>query len=336
MTPDLSTRYLGLPLRTPLVASSSPLTGELDSLRALQDAGVAAVVLPSLFEEQVVHDALQLHALLETGADSFAEASGYFPPAGRYEAGPGRYLRHLEAAKDLLSVPVIASLNGVTPGGWLRYARLLQDAGADAIELNVYRIAADVDTTAAQVEDEVVALVEQVRDAITVPLAVKLGPFFSAFGNLAKRLSVAGANGLVLFNRFYQPDIDVEDRSVTPQLVLSTSDELRLPLRWIAILAGRLDKLSLAATTGVHTGLDVAKAILAGADVTMLASALLRHGPHHLRTVETELRDWMGLHELESVEQIRGSVSQAAVADPTAYERANYLRTLRSFSGTVV
>jgi dihydroorotate dehydrogenase (fumarate) len=229
---------------------------------------------------------------------------------------------------------VIASLNGSSPGGWLRYARMLEHAGADAIELNVYRIAADPETSGRLVEEEVVETVGQVRDAITVPLAVKLGPHFSAFAHLAVRLSAAGANGLVLFNRFYQPDIDLETLAVSPHLVLSTSDELRLPLRWIAILHGRVPKLSLAATTGVHTGRDVAKAVLAGAGATMLASALLRHGPDHVGVVEDELRSWMVQHELDSVETVKGSVSQQNVDDPTAFERANYMRTLTTYART--
>jgi dihydroorotate dehydrogenase (fumarate) len=336
MNPELTTWYLDLRLRSPLVASSSPLTGSVDSLRALEAAGVSAVVLPSLFEEQITREALAVTALLDHGADSNPEASSYFPLLDTYNTGPTRYLRHLEAAKAALTIPVIASLNGSTPGGWLRYAMLMEETGADAIELNVYRVAADIGTSGRTVEDEVVEVVEQLRDAINVPLAVKLGPYYSAFGHLAQRLAVAGANGLVLFNRFYQPDIDVATMAVTPHLVLSTSDELRLPLRWIAILAGRLPKVSLAATTGIHTAADAAKAILAGADVTMLASALLRHGPDHVAEVERDLLTWMREHDLESVEQIRGSVSQEHVTDPSEFERANYMRTVTTYAGTFI
>jgi dihydroorotate dehydrogenase (fumarate) len=336
MATDLTTSYLSLRLHSPLVASASPLTGSVDSLRALEAAGVGAVVLPSLFEEQIAHESLQVHALLSTGMDSHPEAASYFPELDTYNTGPVGYVRHLQAAKAALTVPVIASINGSSPGGWLRYARMLQEAGADAIELNVYRVATNPDTSGRLVEEEVVETVAQVRDAVTVPLAVKLGPHFSSFAHLAVRLAEAGANGLVLFNRFYQPDIDLETLAVSPHLVLSTSDELRLPLRWIAILHGRIEKLSLAATTGIHSGRDVAKALLAGADVTMMASALLRNGPDHLGAVELELREWMERHELASVEQLKGSVSQEAVADPAAFERANYMRTLTTYAGTFV
>ncbi len=331
---DLSTTYLGLQLRSPLVASPGPLTGELDSLKALEAAGIAAVVLPSLFEEQIVHESLQVHHMLEMGAENNPEAAfGYFPELDDYNTGPVRYLRHVEAAKSALHIPVIASLNGVSRGGWLQYARMLEDAGADALELNVYRVAADANVSGRTIEDETTDLVAAVRDAITLPLAVKVGPYFSAFASFAQQLVAAGAEGLVLFNRFYQPDIDLETLEVGPHLILSDSNELRLPLRWIAILYGRT-KASLAATTGIHTGRDVAKVLLAGADVAMMTSALLQHGPDHVQAVEDRLRAWMIEHEYESVSQLRGSVSQVNVGDPDAFERANYMRTLTSYAST--
>lgn len=331
---DLSTTYLGIRLDNPLVASSSPLTGELDSLVALRAAGAGAVVLPSLFEEQVVHESMEVHRMLEHGAGSSPEAvSGYVPELDDYNTGPTRYLRKLEAATRRLDIPVIASLNGSSRGGWLGYAQLLEEAGAAAIELNVYRVAADVTTPGGVIEDELVDLVAAVRDRVRIPIAVKLGPQYSALGHLARRLAGAGADGLVLFNRFYQPDIDLEELDVTPHLVLSDSDELRLPLRWIAILHGRV-KCSLAATTGVHTARDVLKVLLAGADAAMMASALLRHGPDHLREVLAEVRAWLVEHDYDGVEQLRGSVSHANVADPEAFERANYVHTLTSYAST--
>ena len=330
---DLTTRYLGLTLRSPLVASASPLTGDIDMLRALEAAGAAAVVLPSLFEEQLSHEALQVHGMLEAGADSHPEAAGYLPDLQDYNTGPTRYLRLIEQARSKLEIPVIASLNGVTPGGWTRYARLLSDAGAEAIELNIYRVVADMDASPRAVEQEECELVAAVKAATSVPVAVKLGPFFTAFAHFPGELVAAGADGLVLFNRFYQPDIDLADLTVEPRLVLSESEELRLPLRWIAILHGRL-QASLAATTGIHTAADVAKALLAGADVTMMTSALLRNGPDHLGVVTKDLVAWMAERDYESVDQLRGSVSQRASADPSAFERANYMKTLTSYSST--
>jgi dihydroorotate dehydrogenase (fumarate) len=328
---DLRSGYLGLELRGPLVASASPLTGQLETLRRLEAAGAAAVVLPSLFEEQVTHDQLEVERVLETGAESFPEALSYFPELEDYNTGPDAYLRLIERAKAALSVPVIASLNGRTTGGWLKHARLIEEAGADALELNVYRIAADPGVSGAEIERDYVELVAAVREAIALPLAVKIGPFFSALANAAVALADAGADGLVLFNRFYQPDLDLETLDVRPHLVLSTSAELRLPLRWIAILHGRVTA-SLAATTGIHTAEDAAKALLAGADVAMMTSALLQNGPEHLATVESELSRWLDEHEYESLDQLRGSVSRDAATDPEAFERANYMRELVSYS----
>ena len=331
MTVDLRTSYLGLELRSPLVASPSPLTGELDGLRRLEAAGVAAVVLPSLFEEQLTHDQLELDRLLETTADGYGEATSYFPDLQDYNTGPWTYLDHITQAKRALSVPVIASLNGITPGGWVGHAKRMRDAGADALELNLYTVATDPRVGAAELEARYLDLVADVRAAVTIPLAVKLSPFFTALANFAARLDGAGVDGLVLFNRFYQPDLDLDSRDVVPRLVLSTSEELRLPLRWIAILYGSV-RTSLAATTGVHTGLDAAKVLLAGANVAMMTSALLRNGPDHVAVVEQQLRAVLAEHEHDSVAQLRGSMSRARMPDPAGFERANYVRTLMSWS----
>ncbi len=328
---DLSTDYLGLRLRNPLVASASPLTGSLDSLHALEEAGVGAVVLPSLFEEQVVHEAMIFgyHEADEAAFNPEAHG-GYFPAMDDYNTGADRYLDLLVAAKRELSVPVIASLNGTTDGGWTHYATALQGEGADAVELNIYHLAADPTRTAAQVEDRYLRLVEKVRSEISIPLAVKVGPFFSSPGNMARRLAAAGADGLVLFNRFYQPDIDLETFDVAPDLELSSPVDMRLVLRWIAILRGRVDAY-LAATSGVHDGAGAVKMVLVGADVVMMASALLRYGPGHLATVLADFANWFDERSYESVNQARGSVSQASVPDPTAFERANYVRTIASY-----
>jgi dihydroorotate dehydrogenase (fumarate) len=330
---DLTSTYLGLPLRSPLVASSGPLTARIDSLRALEQAGIAAVVLPSLFEEQVEYEDLEADRLSDFGANSNPEAAGYFPDLGEYESVADRYLRHLEEAKRALTIPVLASLNGVSTGGWLRYAKLLEDAGADAIELNLYEVTADIKTSGREVEDAEVDLVAQISDSISIPLSVKIGPHYSAVGHQAARIIEAGADGLVLFNRFYQPDIDPQTRKVTLALSLSSSAELRLPLRWTAILSGRVDG-SLAVTTGVHTGADAARCLLAGADVAMMTSALLVNGPEHVATVEGELVAWAVESGYDSVEQLRGSVSQRHVADPTAFERANYMATLTGYTNS--
>jgi dihydroorotate dehydrogenase (fumarate) len=333
--PDLTARYLGLELRSPVVASASPLTGDLPSLRALDAAGVGAVVLPSLFEEQLEHEAAELERFSNLGAEANPEASyGYAPPVFEdYNRGSVRYLTLLREANEALSVPVIASLNGVTRGGWTRYAKMLADSGAAAVELNVYRVAADAEVSGRQVESETLALVEAVASRCDVPVAVKLSPYWSSLASFAPQLADAGAAGLVLFNRFYQPDIDLETLSVGPHLVLSTSDELRLPLRWAAILHGRVGA-SVAATTGVHTAVDVLKVLLAGADVAMTTSALLRNGPEHVRTLNDGVTAWMAERGYASVAQLTGSVSQRAVSDPAAFERANYLETLTRYAST--
>jgi len=325
---DLRTRYLGLDLRTPLVASASPLTGTIDGLRRLQDAGAAAVVLPSLFEEEVGDEGRELERRLAAGA-SMAEVLADLPDPAEHGAGPVAYLKLVERAKATLSIPVIASLNGVSQGGWTRYGALLEQAGADALELNLYYVSSSPGLSGSEVESGYLDLVRSVRRTLRVPLAVKLSPYFSSTVNLAGRLVEAGAGGLVLFNRFYQPDLDVEALEVVPRLELSTSAELRLPLRWIAILRGRVSA-SLAASTGVHTPEDAIKALLAGADVVMMTSALLRHGPGHLRTVEAGLHEWLGRHGHDDLAGVRGRLSQRAVRDPLAYERANYLQMLAS------
>jgi dihydroorotate dehydrogenase (fumarate) len=315
---DLRTRYLGLELASPLVASSSPLTGSLDGLRRLEAAGAGAVVLPSLFEEDLAPEG---PGPARAGADPGEQAG--------YGAGPGTYLSLVERAKAALSVPVIASLNGVSRGGWASYASRLEAAGADALELNVYYVSSRPGLSGSDVEWHYLDVVRAVRRATGVPLAVKLSPYFSSLANMAGQLVEAGANGLVLFNRFYQPDLDVEAMEVRPALELSTSTELRLPLRWIAILHRR-HRVSLAASTGVHTVEDVLKVLLAGADVAMMTSALLRNGPDHLRRLETGLRDWMDRHGYETVDQLRGRLSQRSIPDPATFERANYIKTLAS------
>jgi dihydroorotate dehydrogenase (fumarate) len=330
MSVDLRTRYLGLDLANPIVASASPLTGSLDSLQRLEAAGVAAVVLPSLFEEQIEHDEMAAHKLMLYGAEISAEAQGFFPEVA-YETGPDQYLQLIEAAKKSLRVPVIPSLNGHTPGGWTRYARRFEEAGADAIELNVYFLAADLEDTSSAVERRYVDLVAAVKSEVKVPVAVKVSPYFSAMANMAARLAGAGASGLVLFNRFLQPDILLEELEVAPHLVLSTSDELRLALRWIAILHGRV-AASLAATGGAHTPDDVLKVLLAGADCVMLASSLLRGGPAHVTRLLRGVESWMKARDYASVAQMKGSLSQRACPDPEAFERANYMKALKSYT----
>jgi dihydroorotate dehydrogenase (fumarate) len=325
---DLRTRYLGLELRSPLVASASPLTGSLDWLRRLEAAGAGAVVLPSLFEEDLAEETRQVEALLASGATT-AEARAGHPDQVGYGAGPAAYLSLVQRAKQGLSIPVIASLNGASRGGWVRYAARLEEAGADALELNIYYVSSRPGRSGSEVEWHYLDVVRAVRQAIGIPLAVKLSPYFSSLANLAGQLGEAGANGLILFNRFYQPDLDIETLEVTPRLELSSSVELRLPLRWIAILHRRFG-VSLAASTGVHTATDVAKVLLAGADVAMMTSALLRHGPDHLRPLEVQLRDWMDRHGYQTLGQFRGRASQRSVPDPATFERANYIKTLAS------
>ena len=333
MSVDLRTRYLGLDLRSPIVASSSPHTGELATARRLEDAGVAAMVLPSLFEEEVVNDEVQLNRSLEEGSEQFAEALGYFPRIDTLPTVGDQYLARIEAYKAALSVPVIASLNATTTGGWVRYAHLVEEAGADALELNLYHLVADPEVKPGDREAMDLALIAAVRSSVTIPVAVKLSPFYSAFAGFAARAADAGADGLVLFNRFYQPDLDLETFDVVNRVELSRPSDLRLPLRWIAILRPQLPpNVSLAATSGVHGGTDVVKALLVGADVAMTTSAVLQHGPEHVATIERALVDWMTEREYESVAQLRGSATQATVGDPSAFERANYMATLHSWA----
>jgi dihydroorotate dehydrogenase (fumarate) len=328
--PNLSTTYLGLKLEHPVVASASPLSYTLDGIRRLEDCGASAIVMFSLFEEQIRSENEAYDYLTRVGADSGPEATAFFPMFGPKEVGPDAYLELIRRAKEAVAVPVIASLNGVTDSGWTSYARLMQEAGADAIELNVFYVPADVAVDGRAVEQRYVDIAFAVRRAVSIPLAVKLSPFFSSIGDLARRVVVAGADGLVLFNRFYQPDFDLEHLDVVPTLQLSSRQEIRLPLLWISILRGRLP-VALAATTGVETRDEIVKYLLAGADVVMTTSALLRHGPEYLRTLITGLRDWLHRREYLSVAQMKGSLSQQKVAEPEAFERANYVRILQGW-----
>ena len=331
MTPDLETTYLDLRLRSPIVASASPLTGKLDSLCELEAAGIGAAVLPSLFEEQIEHEAIDIHELLEHATHSFGEATTWFPELDTYNTGPDAYLEHIRAAKAAVDVPVIASLNGVSRGGWLRYARLCEEAGADALELNVYAVEVDASTAGTEVEARTAALVREVRSSVDIPLAVKVGPFYSAFAHMAAQLADAGADGLVLFNRFLQPDIDVETLEVTPWLSLSTPAEIRLPLRWIAILRDSMS-ISLAGTSGVHDWEGALKLLLAGADAVMVASAALARGPDVVADMLDGIGRWMIEREYESVEQLKGSLSRSSSRDAAAFERGNYMRALVSYA----
>jgi dihydroorotate dehydrogenase (fumarate) len=332
MSVDLATRYLGLTLRSPIVASAAPQNGEPAMARRLEAAGVGAIVLPSLFEEEILAEEIGLNRSLEQGTETFAEALDFFPAVDAFVDAGDRYLTSLGRVKAEVSVPVIASLNATTAGGWVGQARRIQDAGADALELNLYHVAADARRTAADIEADDLELIAAVRAAVTIPLAVKLSPYYSAFAHFAAQAVAAGADGLVLFNRFYQPDLDLEALEVVPRLELSQPWELRQPVRWIAILRPQLGQgVSLAASSGAQTGTDVVKGLMVGADVVMMTSALLRDGPDHVATVEAELRAWMTEREYVSVNQLRGSASQATADDPSAFERANYMHMLRSW-----
>ncbi|MGD8453773.1 MAG: dihydroorotate dehydrogenase-like protein [Phycisphaerae bacterium] len=328
---DLSTTYMGLKLKNPLVPGASPLSAKLDAIRQMEDAGAAAIVLHSLFEEQIRHDAGELDHHLAAGTESYAEALSFFPEVDEYRLGPEQYLEHIANVKKAVSIPVIASLNGATVGGWTEYARKMQDAGADGLELNVYFLATQPDQTGEKIERLYEDVLKAVKKSVTIPVALKLSPFFSAMAAMARRLETAGANGLVLFNRFYQPDIDLEQLEVQPNLQLSTPYEMRLPLRWIAVLRSHV-QVSLAATTGIASGLDAIKMIMAGADVTQLCSVLLRNGPKAVGTILKEMQDWMTEHEYTSVEQMKGSMSQKSCPDPAAFERANYMKALTNYA----
>jgi dihydroorotate dehydrogenase (fumarate) len=333
VTVDLSTRYLGLELRSPIVPSASPLTRDPAAVARMEEAGAGAIVMPSLFEEEIENEEIELAASLDQGTNHFAEALDYFPEVDTFIGEGDRYLRALESIKGRASVPVIASLNANSVGGWVRFAKLMADAGADALELNLYRISVDRTRTAADIEEEDLDLIAAVRASVNLPLAVKLSPYYSSLANFATRVVEAGANGLVLFNRFYQPDIDLDELAVVPRVSLSHPSELRLPMRWTAILRPQLGPdVAIAATSGIHSGGDVVKALMVGADVAMIASAILREGPGKIAQIEREMRAWLEENEYSSVTQLRGSASQGSVEDPATFERAQYIRTLHSWS----
>jgi dihydroorotate dehydrogenase (fumarate) len=327
---DLTTYYLGLRLRTPLVVGASPLSEDIANIERMQDAGASAVVLYSLFEEQLRQDRLELHSRLEHGTQSFPEALTYFPESETYQLGPEEYLAHIQKAKKTVQIPIIASLNGSMDGDWTLYAKLLEQAGADALELNIYSIPTDLNTTGAEVEQTYFDILKAVKAVVSIPVAMKLSPFFSNFANMAKRLDDAGADGLVLFNRFYQPDIDLDTLEVKPNILLSTPMAMRVPLRWIAILYDRI-RANLAATSGVHRATDALKMLMAGADVTMLCSVLIRHGIPQIEVIERDLINWLEEREYISVQQLRGSLSQKNTDNPSAFERAQYMRAISSY-----
>ena len=327
---DLTTTYLGLSLKNPLVASASPLSKKMESVRQLEAAGVAAIVMYSLFEEQIIQESLKLHRDLTRGIDSYAEALSYLPDYGTYSIGPETYLDQLRKIKQAVNIPVIGSLNGVSTGGWIEYAQKIEQAGADALELNLYYLSTDPELGGAELEDRYVTLVRDIRKQLRIPFAVKLSPFYTSLPHFSRKLVEAGADGLVLFNRFYQPDIDLEELDVVPNLVLSTSHELRLPLRWIAILYGRV-QADFALTSGVHTAEDMLKAVMAGASVTMVASEFLQRGVNRAAEMLSDLDMWLDEHEYISISQMKGSMSQQAVAEPAAFERANYMAVLSSY-----
>ncbi len=326
---DLTTTYLGMKLRTPLVASASPLSQEIDGIRRLEDAGASAVVLYSLFEEQLRQEAAELEHRLDAGTHSFAEAITYLPQADEFRLGPEGYLKHIERVKKAITIPIIASLNGSSVGGWTRYAKQIEDVGADALECNIYFLATDPKVSSSEIEQRYLDIVAAVKSVVSIPVAVKISPFFSNMANMAKRFDETGVNGLVLFNRFYQPDVNIEELEIEPNVLLSTPQALRLPLTWIGILHGRI-RASLAATSGVHQHEDVIKLLMVGADVTMLCSTLLRNGIGHIRQIERGLVHWMQEHEYASVQQMKGSMSQIRCADPGAFERAQYMKAVKS------
>jgi len=327
---DLSTKYLGMQLRTPLVASASPLSHEISGIRSLEDSGASAVVLYSLFEEQLHKEALELELHLNAGTESFAESITYFPHSSEFHTGPEEYLNHIRKAKDAVDIPIIVSLNGATLGGWAKYARQIEQAGADAIECNLYSIPTNLEISGSEIENNYADILREIKTSVQIPVAAKLSPFFSNLANMAKRFDQMGTDGLVLFNRFYQPDIDLEELEIKPNVLLSSPQDLRLPLTWIGILYGRI-RASLAATSGVHGPEDVIKLLMVGADVTMLCSVLLRNGIGHVRQIEQGVREWMEEREYESVQQLQGSMSQLRCADPGAFERAQYMRAVKGF-----
>ncbi len=328
---DLKTTYLGLELRSPLVVgAAAPLSEDIDNLKRMEDAGAAAVVLHSLFEEQIRHDTLELHHHLEHGTESFAEALTYFPEPEVFHVGSATYLDHIRKAKELVNIPIIASLNGATAGGWTDYARQIEQAGASAIELNIYSIPTDLTRSGADIEQEYLDILQSVKSTVSIPVAVKLSPYFSNMANMAKQLTDAGANGLTLFNRFYQPDIDVDELEVRPHVLLSTPQDMRLPMRWIAILYGRVPA-DFAATSGIHKAVDVVRMMMVGAKATMLVSVLLRHGIGHLKTIERDIQVWLEENEYESIQQMQGSMSQIHCPDPSEFERAQYMKAIQTY-----
>jgi dihydroorotate dehydrogenase (fumarate) len=327
---DLTTKYLGLKLKNPIVPSASPLSKTLDRVKRMEDAGASAIVVYSLFEEQIEHEANEFEHYMSYGTESFAEALNYFPKPDEYNLGPDEYLNHITKLKKSAGIPIIGSLNGVSKGGWMKYAKLIEEAGADALELNVYYVASNIKEDGAKVEEIYLRDFRAIKSSVKIPVAIKLSPYFSSIGNMATRLDEAGADGLVLFNRFYQPDIDLDKLEVLPNLELSTSNDLRLPMRWIATLYGKV-KASLAATSGIHTYQDVLKAVMAGSDVTMVCSELLANGIGRISEILKDLEAWMEKNEYKSVEMMKGSISQKSVADPAAFERANYMKSLNSY-----
>jgi dihydroorotate dehydrogenase (fumarate) len=330
---DLTTRYMGLALKNPFVASASPLSESLDKIRRLEDNGASAVVMFSLFEEQITHDSAAVEHFRSVGVESFGEALSYFPPVDEYDVGPQQYLELIHKASAAVDIPIIGSLNGISERGWIEFARKMQDAGAKGIELNVFYIPTEMFRTSQQIEQQYIDIVQAVKSAVTVPVAVKMSPYFSATANMAGRLERAGADALVLFNRFYQPDFDIENRAVVPSLTLSKPEEIRLPLLWIALLHGRV-RCSLGATTGVHSAVEAIKYLMAGADVVMTTSALLQQGPAFLSRLVSDVSGWMEKKGYASVDQLRGSMSQKAIPDSTAFVRGNYIKIIEGYKQT--
>ena len=327
---NLETTYMGLKLKNPLVPSASPLSKDLSNIKHMEDVGASAVVLESLFEEQISHETKELDYFLTQGTESYAEATSYFPDAEVYDFGPEEYLAHIQRCKETVDIPIIASLNGVSNGGWIEYAKKMQDAGADALELNTYYIATDPGKSSQEIEDNYINVLKAVKAAVNIPVAMKISPYFTALGSMAKRFDDAKADALVLFNRFYQPDIDLDNLEVVPNLILSTSESMRLPMRWIAILKGHVNA-SLAGTSGIHNAKDVLKMVMVGADITMLCAVLLKHGISEISNILIDIEKWMQENEYESIEQMKGSMSYKSVAEPAAFARANYMKVLKSY-----
>lgn len=327
---DLTTKYMGMTLKSPLVVSASPLSKNLDGIKKIEDSGAAAFVMYSVFEEQIEHEQKELNFLTSVGTDSFAESLSYFPQIDEFNLGPDQYLELIRSAKESVEIPVIASLNGKTTGGWTEYAKQMQQAGADGIELNIYNIPTDMELSSQALENQYIEILKAVKSSVSIPVALKVSPFFTNFAYMAKKFDEAGADALVLFNRFYQPDINLEELEVEPHIILSNPTDLRLPMRWIAILRGRIFS-DLAATSGIHYGEDVIKMLLVGANVTMLCSTLLRYGVDYVKDIQDEVVEWMTNHEYESVMQLQGSMSQMNVADPSSFERAQYMKALNNY-----